>query len=81
MRLGDTRRRLAADGARWRARGGVRALSQVAVDGANTPKAAQLRQTFAIPKKPKNLKDTTQDWARDVSVWIKLVVDFGIKLD
>ncbi len=59
----------------------LRALSQVVVDGANTPKAAQLRETFAIPNKPKNLKDTRDDWARDVPVWIKLAVDLGIKLD
>ena len=59
----------------------LRALSQVAVDGANTPKAAQLRETFAIPNKPKNLKDTREDWARDVPVWVKLAVDLGIKLD
>ena len=59
----------------------LRALSQVVVDGANTPKAAQLRETFAIPNKPKNLKDTREDWARDVPVWIKLAVDLGIKLD
>ena len=59
----------------------LRALSQVVVDGANTPKAAQLRETFAIPNKPKNLKETREDWARDVPVWIKLAVDLGIKLD
>jgi tripartite-type tricarboxylate transporter receptor subunit TctC len=58
-----------------------RMLSQVVVDGANTPKAAQLRETFAIPNKPKNLKETREDWARDVPVWIKLAVDLGIKLD
>ena len=59
----------------------LRALSQVAVEGANTPKAAQLRETFAIPNKPKNLKETREDWLRDVPVWIKLAVDLGIKLD
>jgi hypothetical protein len=37
--------------------------------------------TFAIPNKPKNLKDTRADWERDVPVWIKLAVDLGIKLD
>jgi tripartite-type tricarboxylate transporter receptor subunit TctC len=58
-----------------------RLLSQVVVEGANTPKAAQLRETFAIPNKPKNLKETREDWARDVPVWIKLAVDLGIKLD
>jgi tripartite-type tricarboxylate transporter receptor subunit TctC len=59
----------------------LRALSQVVVEGANTAKAAQLRETFAIPNKPKNLKETREDWARDVPVWIKLAVDLGIKLD
>ena len=59
----------------------LRALSQVVVDGANTPKAAQLRETFAIPNKPKNLKETREDWARDVPVRVKLAVDLGIKLD
>ena len=59
----------------------LRALSQVAVDGANMPKAGLLRESFAIPNKPKNLKDTREDWSRDVPVWIKLAVDLGIKLD
>jgi tripartite-type tricarboxylate transporter receptor subunit TctC len=59
----------------------LQALSKVVVDGANTPKAAQLRETFAIPNKPKNLKETREDWAKDVPVWIKLAVDLGIKLD
>jgi tripartite-type tricarboxylate transporter receptor subunit TctC len=59
----------------------LKALSQVAVDGANTPRAAQLRETFAIPNKPKNLEGTRADWARDVPIWIKLAVDLGIKLD
>lgn len=59
----------------------LQALSKVVVEGANTPKAAQIRETFAIPNKPKNLKETREDWARDVPVWIKLAVDLGIKLD
>ncbi len=59
----------------------LQALSQVVVEGANTPRAAQLRETFAIPNKPKNLKETRADWERDVPVWIKLAVDLGIKLD
>ncbi|MFM7330632.1 MAG: Bug family tripartite tricarboxylate transporter substrate binding protein, partial [Brachymonas sp.] len=42
----------------------LQALSQVVVEGANTPRAAQLRETFAIPNKPKNLKDTRADWER-----------------
>ena len=59
----------------------LQALSQVVVDGANTPRAAQLRESFAIPNKPKNLAQTRADWERDVPMWIKLAVDLGIKLD
>jgi tripartite-type tricarboxylate transporter receptor subunit TctC len=59
----------------------LQALSKVVVDGANSPKAAQLRESFAILNKPNNLKDTRENWARDVPVWIKLAVDLGIKLD
>ncbi len=59
----------------------LRALSQVVMEGANTARAVQLRETFAIPNKPKNLAGTRTDWARDVPVWIKLAVDLGIKLD
>ena len=59
----------------------LRALSQVVMEGANTARAAQIRETFAIPNKPKNLADTRADWARDVPVWIKLAVDLGIKQD
>ena len=33
------------------------------------------------PNSPKNLQQTRRDWARDVSVWIKLAVDLGIMLD
>ena len=57
------------------------ALSKVAVEGANTERAAKLRETFAIPNKPKNLQDTRKEWEEVVPVWIKLAVDLGIKLD
>ena len=59
----------------------LKALSQVVVEGANTARAAQLRDTFAIPSKPKNLAETRADWARDMPVWIKVAVDLGVKLD
>lgn len=59
----------------------LQALSQVAVDGANTERAAKLRETFAIPNKPKKLADMRRDWETDVPVWVKLAVDLGIKLD
>jgi tripartite-type tricarboxylate transporter receptor subunit TctC len=57
------------------------ALSQVVVEGADTARAAALREAFAIPNKPKSLAETRADWARDVPVWVKLAVDLGIKLD
>jgi tripartite-type tricarboxylate transporter receptor subunit TctC len=59
----------------------LQALSKVAVEGANTPRAAQLRETFAIPNKPVNLDETRAEWARVVPIWVKLAVDLGIKLD
>lgn len=59
----------------------LQALSRVATQGAETERAAKLREQFAIPNKPKNLKDTRADWDRDVPVWVKLAVDLGIKLD
>jgi tripartite-type tricarboxylate transporter receptor subunit TctC len=59
----------------------LQALSQAAVEGANTERAAKLRETFAIPNKPKKLADMRKDWEQDVPVWIKQAVDLGIKLD
>ncbi len=59
----------------------LKLLSQVVVEGAETARAAQIRETFAIPNKPKDLAATRADWERDVPVWIKLAVDLGIKLD
>lgn len=59
----------------------LRALSQVVVEGANSERAARLRETFAIPNKPRNLQDTRREWEDVVPVWIKLAVDLGIKLD
>lgn len=59
----------------------LKALSDVVVEGANSERAAKLRETFAIPNKPKNLKDTRREWDEVVPVWIKLAVDLGVKLD
>ena len=59
----------------------LQALSRVVVEGANAERAVKLRETFAIPNKPKNLQDTRRDWENDVPAWIKLAVDLGIKLD
>ena len=59
----------------------LKRLADEAVAWSNTDKAAKLRETFAIPNKPKNLADTRKDWENEVPVWIKLAVDLGIKLD
>jgi tripartite-type tricarboxylate transporter receptor subunit TctC len=59
----------------------LQVLSRVAVQGAETERAAKLREQFAIPNKPKNLKETRLEWDRDVPVWVKLAVDLGLKLD
>lgn len=59
----------------------LQALSSVVVAGANTERAAKLRENFAIPNKPKNLADTRLEWAQVVPVWIKLALDLGMKLD
>jgi tripartite-type tricarboxylate transporter receptor subunit TctC len=59
----------------------LKALSSVVVDGANTERAAKLRESFAIPNKPQNLADTRKEWDRVVPIWIKIAVDLGIKLD
>ncbi len=59
----------------------LKRLADEAVAWSNTDKAAKLRETFAIPNKPKNLVETRKDWEAEVPVWIKLAVDLGIKLD
>jgi len=59
----------------------LKLLSSVAIEGANTERAAKLRESLSIPNKPKNLIEIRKDWERDVPVWIKLAVDLGIKLD
>ena len=59
----------------------LKLLADEAVAWSNTDKAAKLRETFAIPNKPKNLAGTRKDWEAEVPVWIKLAVDLGIKLD
>jgi tripartite-type tricarboxylate transporter receptor subunit TctC len=59
----------------------LKLLSAVAVEGANSERSAKLRETFAIPNKPKNLADTRKQWEHDVPIWIKVAVDLGVRLD
>ena len=59
----------------------LQAISRVAVEGTTQERSVKLRESFAIPNKPKNLAATRADWERDVPVWIRVAVDLGIKLD
>jgi tripartite-type tricarboxylate transporter receptor subunit TctC len=59
----------------------IQILAKAAVEWADTPKAAQLRETFAIPNKPKPLEEMRRTWTHDVPIWVKVAVDLGIKLD
>ncbi len=59
----------------------LKMLSAVVVEGANTERSAKLRESFAIPSKPRNLVDTRKFWEIEVPIWIKVAVDLGIKLD
>jgi len=59
----------------------LRAINQAALEWANTDRAQKLRDTFAIPNKPKNLADMRREWESEVPVWIKMAVDLGLKLD
>ena len=56
-------------------------LAQVAVDGAETPKAAQLRENFGIPNKPRGLEETRKLWREVPPQWIRIASELGIKLD
>ncbi len=59
----------------------LKILSDVAVRGANTERAAKLRESFGIPNKPQNLASTRKQWEHDVPIWVKVAVDLGLKLD
>jgi tripartite-type tricarboxylate transporter receptor subunit TctC len=55
--------------------------SQVAVEWGETPRAAQLRETFAIPNKPIGLDESRRRWKEESAVWIELARQLGITLD
>ncbi len=59
----------------------LKRVADEAVNWANTEQAAKMRDTFAIPNKPKNLAETRRDFDDAAPVWIKTAVDLGIKLD
>jgi tripartite-type tricarboxylate transporter receptor subunit TctC len=56
-------------------------LSEVALEWGESPRAAQLRETFAIPNKPTPLAETRQRYKDESVVWIELAKGLGITLD
>jgi tripartite-type tricarboxylate transporter receptor subunit TctC len=56
-------------------------LAAVAMEWAETPRAAQLRETFAIPNKPTPLDETRRRYKDESAVWIDLAKALGITLD
>jgi tripartite-type tricarboxylate transporter receptor subunit TctC len=56
-------------------------LAQVAVDGSETQRAKSLRESFAIPDKPKTRAETLRVWREIAPVWIRQAEALGVKLD
>jgi tripartite-type tricarboxylate transporter receptor subunit TctC len=56
-------------------------LAEIALDWGESPRAAQLRETFAIPNKPTPLAEARQRWKDESGVWIDLARQLGITLD
>lgn len=56
-------------------------LAKVAVDGNDTPRARNLRETFAIPDATKGRAEALRQWREDAQVWIREVEALGVKLD
>lgn len=56
-------------------------LAQVAVEGAETARAQNLRETFGIPDKPKSRAETLRIWREVAPQWIRHAEALGVKLD
>lgn len=56
-------------------------ISQVFVEGADAPKAAALREAFAIDDKPTTRAEAVRKWREESPVWIRITEQLGIKLD
>ena len=59
----------------------VARLAEIAVEWGESQRAAQIRETFAIPNKPTPLAETRQRWKDESAVWIDLARQLGITLD
>ena len=56
-------------------------LAAIALEGAATPRAAQLRETFGIPDGPVPLAEARQRWKDEAPAWIEVARSLGITLD
>ena len=56
-------------------------ISQIFAEGADDPKAAALRENFAIEDKPTTRDVAVRKWREEAPVWIKLTQSLGITLD
>jgi tripartite-type tricarboxylate transporter receptor subunit TctC len=56
-------------------------LAEVALEWGESPRAAQLRETFAIPNKPTSLAESRQRYKDESVVWIELAKALGVTLD
>lgn len=56
-------------------------LAEIAIEWGESPRAAQLRENFAIPNKPTPLAESRQRWKDESVVWIDLARQLGITLD
>jgi tripartite-type tricarboxylate transporter receptor subunit TctC len=56
-------------------------LAEIALEGAETPRATQLRETFGIPNKPTGLEEARRRWTEESAVWIEQARALGITLD
>ncbi|MGE0311998.1 MAG: Bug family tripartite tricarboxylate transporter substrate binding protein [Lautropia sp.] len=59
----------------------LRKLAAVAVEGNDTPRAATLRENFAIPNKALGLEETRAIWRDAAPIWIRNAQALGVKLD
>lgn len=55
-------------------------ISRSFVDAADSPKAAALREAFAIDEKPTSMAEAHRKWRDESPIWIKLTERLGIKI-
>lgn len=55
--------------------------AELATEWGETPRAAQLRETYAIPNKPTGLEESRRRWKDESAIWIDLAQKLGITLD